>query len=264
MNKIKVSHEVPLCLLEESLNFNDYDYCLPHLLDENEEYRNFFIKARKDGRYIIMDNSLHELGHAYDTKRLLYWINELLPNEFIVPDVFFDKTRSIVNAKEWSSVILPEKTTKVAVVQATSIEEAIECYQTYKDLGYKKIAFSYSAPYYLSVCPHPNINLAKALGRITVVSKLFDLGIICKTDRVHLLGCCVPQEFGWYKGMPFIESIDTSNPIMAAIDGMVYQDHGLYEKPTSKIDEVLNKDLEMIDLNILTINIEMFRRINNL
>jgi hypothetical protein len=35
---MKVSHEVPLCLLEESLQFNDMDYCLPHLLDQNEEY----------------------------------------------------------------------------------------------------------------------------------------------------------------------------------------------------------------------------------
>ena len=30
---IKVSHEVPINLLEKSKLFNDYDYCLPHLLD---------------------------------------------------------------------------------------------------------------------------------------------------------------------------------------------------------------------------------------
>ncbi len=34
-----------------------------------------------------MDNSLHELGEAYDHKRLLHWVKELEPNEFIVPDV---------------------------------------------------------------------------------------------------------------------------------------------------------------------------------
>lgn len=264
MNKIKVSHEVPLCLLEESLKFNDYQYCLPHLLDQSEEYRNFFLQAKAEGRYIVMDNSLHELGTPYDTQRLLYWINELEPNEFIVPDYFFDKTRSVVSAREWASIVLPDKTTKVAVVQAKSLSEAVECYQTYKDLGYKKIAFSYSASYYLGICPHPNDNLAKALGRINVISKLFDMGIISKSDRVHLLGCCVPQEFGWYKDMPFIESIDTSNPIMAAIDGMRYDFNGLINKPKIKIDEALNMDLEMIDLELLLHNIGMFRIINGL
>lgn len=264
MNKIKVSYESPLCLLNESLNYNDYDYCLPHLLDQSEEYRNFFLKAKKEGRYIVMDNSVHELGTPLDTAQLLKWIDILEPNEFIVPDYFFDKTRSIVEAKHWSKIVIPEKTIKVAVIQAKSIAEAVECYQTYKDLGYKKIAFSYSALYYIGICPHPNDNLAKALGRITVISKLFDMGVISKTDRVHLLGCCVPQEFGWYKEMPFIESIDTSNPIMATIDGMVYQYCGLTDKPKSKIDDVLNIDIEMIDLSLLTHNIEMFRKINNL
>ena len=33
---VKVSHETPLCLLGDSEKFNDYDYCLPHLLDEEE------------------------------------------------------------------------------------------------------------------------------------------------------------------------------------------------------------------------------------
>ena len=85
--KIKISHEVPLTLLNESKQFNDYDYCLPHLLDQYKDYKDYFYQAKKEGRYIIMDNSLHELGEAYDTKRLLHWVSELEPNEFIVPDV---------------------------------------------------------------------------------------------------------------------------------------------------------------------------------
>ncbi len=35
---MKVSHETPYCLLEDSRFFNDYDYCLPHLLDEEPKY----------------------------------------------------------------------------------------------------------------------------------------------------------------------------------------------------------------------------------
>ena len=264
MNKIKISHEVPLCLLKESLKFNDYDYCLPHLLDQYEEYKNFFIKSKESGRYIIMDNSLHELGVAYDTKRLLYWINELKPNEFIVPDVWEDKTQSVVNAKSWIGVELPKEVTKVAVVQAQNLYEAIICYQTYKDLGYKKIAFSYGASYYNDLCPHPNKDLGKAIGRVKVISKLFDLNVINKTDRVHLLGCAVPQEFGWYKGMSFIESIDTSNPIMAALDSTFYTASGLYTKPEANMNDFFNIDRTKINENLLNHNILNFKKINGL
>ena len=212
---MRVSHEVPLNLLNASPNFNHYDYCLPHLLDKYESYKEYFLEARKQGRYIIMDNSLHELGEAYNTERLLHWIEVLKPDEFIVPDVWENMESSINNAAEWTQIKLPKDTLKVAVVQAKSIEEATECYLKYRALGYRKIAFSYGAKYYSELVPHPNREIATALGRVHVISTLYNNDVISKHDRVHLLGCAVPQEFIYYKDMPFIETIDTSNPIMA-------------------------------------------------
>jgi len=256
---MKISHEVPICLLEDSLRFNDYQYCLPHLLDQDEDYKNFFYKVKKQGVYIIMDNSLHELGHAYDESRLLHWINELKPNEFIVPDVWQNTSGSIVNAREWSSVILPKEVTKVAVVQATNFTDAVVCYQTYKDLGYKKIAFSYGAEYYLDHSNHPNKNIAKSLGRIEVVSKMYSMNLIRNNDRVHLLGCQVPQEFSWYKDMPFIETIDTSNPIMATLDGIQYGRNGLTEKPKSNMNDSFY--IDSINYELLDWNLKTFRKL---
>ena len=59
MKKIKVSHEVPFCLLTKSLEFNDYQYALPHLLESNEEYRNHFIECKKNNIEIYLENRLH-------------------------------------------------------------------------------------------------------------------------------------------------------------------------------------------------------------
>jgi hypothetical protein len=263
-NKIKVFHEVPFELLELSRDFTDGDYCLPHLMDQDEIYRNYFYDSKQQGRYIIMDNSLHELGTAYDTDRLLHWINELKPNEFIVPDVWENTTQSVVNARKWSQIRLPDEVTKVAVVQATSIGDAITCYQTYKDLGYKKIAFSYGASYYNDISDHPHKDLGKALGRIKLISQLYKNQIISATDRVHLLGCAVPQEFGWYVDMPFIESIDTSNPIMAALEGTAYTFNGLTEKPKLNMNQAQTWAYDNIDLGLLKHNVDSFRLINNL
>ena len=261
---IKVSHETPLCLLEDSIRFNDYDYALPHLFDEEPGYLEYFKNAKSKGRYIIMDNSLHELGHAYDSDRLIHWINELEPDEFIVPDVWEDRDASVVNARSWSKIVLPKKTTKVAVVQAQTIHEASTCYQTYKDLGYKKIAFSYGASYYNDVVPHPNKDLGKALGRLSVISALLETKVIHQSDRIHLLGCSVPQEFGWYRGFECIESIDTSNPVMAALEGISYSNAGLDKKPTANMNDYFYMLNDQVDYDLLTHNLTKFRQINNL
>jgi hypothetical protein len=260
---IKISHEVPICLLEHSLKFNMYNYCLPHLLDQNEEYRNFFYKSKAEGRYTIMDNSLHELGKAYDSSRLMYWINELQPNEFIVPDVWENRTKSVVNARQWANIELPENVTKVAVVQGKSYEDAVISYKTYKDLGYKKIAFSYGASYYNEIYPHINADLGKAMGRLWVISSLYKNKIIAKNDRVHLLGTAMPFEFKFYNDYPFIESIDTSNPIMAALEGTKYTD-GQHPKPKLNMNEVQTWPLEKIDVDLVYYNVILFRDINNL
>ena len=261
---IKISHETPLCLLEDSKHFNDYDYCLPHLLDEEKGYEKYFRQVKKEGRYIIMDNSLHELGEAYNNERLMYWINELEPDEFIVPDVWENRDASVENAKEWSKIILPKNTTKVAVVQATTIHEASTCYQTYKDLGYQKIAFSYGASYYNDIVPHPNTDIGKALGRLSIISALYKTKVISQNDRIHLLGCAVPQEFGWYKGYDCIESIDTSNPVMAALEGTRYNLSGLDKKPKANMNDYFYMLDEQVNWDLLTDNLNRFRTINDL
>jgi hypothetical protein len=264
MKKIKISHEVPFCLLTKSREFNDYDYCLPHLMDENEEYRVFFLNSKNIARYIIMDNSLHELGEAYNSDRLMYWVNKLEPDEFIVPDVWEDYAASVRNAKQWATVKMPANTTKVAVVQAKNIHEAMLCTQAYKDLGYKKIAYSYGASYYNDICPHPNKDLGKAIGRYMVIYDLYKQDVLSMFDRVHLLGTASPIEFGMYKNMPFIESIDTSSPIMAAIGEMPYTKMGLHMKPLANMNKHQDMSLDFVNEDLVEYNVEMFRRINGL
>jgi hypothetical protein len=194
----------------------------------------------------------------------MHWINELHPDEFIVPDVWEDMEASIKNAAEWIRIALPPNILKVAVVQAKSIREAAECYFKYKTLGYKKIAFSYGAAYYKEHFPHPTPAVATAVGRVSVISKLYKEGIIKDTDNVHLLGCAIPQEFAHYRNMPFITTIDTSNPIMAAIEGTLYEPYGLDQKPKTKIDDVIDSKIDKVQFGKVIMNTKYFRTINGI
>jgi len=266
-----VNHEVPKIFLEESKKFNNYEFCLPHLLDQDQDYLNHFLEAKKSGRFIIMDNSLHELGESYDSDRLLHWVDVIRPDVFIVPDVWEDMNKTLVNAKYWRQFKYPQEVDLMAVVQATSYLEASTCYQTLKDMGYKKIAFSYGAKYYRNFSFPDDGTKSKyeqlSSGRIQVINRLFKDKIILKSDYVHLLGCATPQEFEYYKDLPFIKSIDTSNPIMAAIEGLRYSYFGLDIKPKTDINShfFMEKD-EMYEKHLANINynVKRFKLINRL
>jgi len=260
MKKVIVSHEVPFCLLEKSLDFCDYQYALPHLLESNDEYRNHFIKCKEKGVEIYLDNSLHELGYSMDNPTLLKWIEILKPSNFFIPDVWEDKDASVRNARQWANIEVPQETTKIAVVQATSLHDAMLCTKIYQDLGYKKIAFSYGASYYNELCPISNKDLGKAIGRFMVISSLYEQKILTKHDRVHLLGTSAPIEFSMYKSIECIESIDTSNPIMAAIDNIKYTD-GLHEKPLSNLNMCSNISISEINEDLVYHNVKVFKDI---
>ena len=41
-----IAHEAPMSLMKKVRNLTDYDYALPHLLDENKEYSDFFYEQK--------------------------------------------------------------------------------------------------------------------------------------------------------------------------------------------------------------------------
>lgn len=259
---IKISHEVPKFLLNESLNWGmDYFYSLPHLMESDEEYRNFFLKCKEDGREIYLDNSLHELGFSLNDDVLLKWLNILEPSTFFVPDVWEDMEATIENAKRWIKWKdkFP-KTTLTAVIQAKNLAEVETCYTTFKSLGYDKVAFSYGASLYESRFPHQNKTISKAMGRVLVINLLKSWGVIKSNDRIHLLGCSAPGEFIFYKDAKFIESCDSSNPIMAALDGTYYTD-GFHDKPKSNMNDSFDIPFHNIDLQAVLHNVEAFKKL---
>ena len=90
------------------------------------------------------------------------------------------------------------------------------------------------------------------------------MGDIKQDDRIHLLGCAVPQEFGWYKDINCVESIDTSNPVMATLEDIQYKKHGLYKKPKANMNDFFYMLNDQVDFDLLDYNLKMFRKVNNL
>lgn len=93
---IQVSHESPICMLQQSKLYNDYDYALVHLFDTHEEYYKYFKDSVTQGeRKVYLDNSIFELGKSFDPVQYLKWIVRLNPTYYIVPDVLEDADGTI-------------------------------------------------------------------------------------------------------------------------------------------------------------------------
>ena len=242
---MKVSHELPLNLMHYGYQWNDYDYCLPHLIDQYDQYKIFFEKSRKDKRFIIMDNGLFE-GVTHTTEDLLSKIELVQPDIFIVPDAWNDATTTIRNAKSWMinyKAGLPEGVNLMAVCQGKDMGELVSTYQILVDLGYTYIAFNHSSIAYQKEYEGINHLKASMYGRMELIRRLVASGTIRNSHYHHLLGCSLPQEFMSYGDWKFIKSVDTSNPILVGAEGVRYTDSGIAFKPEHKLEHYFEKDL---------------------
>ena len=259
---MKISHESPLCLLDRSRSYNDYDYALVHLFETEPTYLQFFKDSLAQGRTVLLDNSIFELGTAFDTDKFAHWIKELQPTEYIIPDVLEDTIGTMDNALDWKEKYsdLPGKT--IGVVQGKSYEDIVQCYD-YLDnvIGVDKIAISFDYSYYLEVCPHPNKWMGYALGRVQTLTRLLNDGVINTKKPHHLLGCALPIEFMFYReGFEWLESLDTSSPIVHALLDFGYEPGGLVSKKSIKLIELLNTpEPTVAAMHTIRHNIQYFR-----
>jgi len=253
---MKVAHEVPFVMLEDSLEFNDYQYILPHLL-ENEKYLNFMLDYRKQNNsFIIMDNGLFE-NVKYTKKELIEYINIINPDVFITPDAWNDSDLTWDNYLEWKNKVDNEKI--MVVLQAKDMFDVEDLYNKLIDDGVKYIGLNHLAQFYDDFSAHPHFESRKTLGRIEYISYMQATNRLCKNVHYHLLGCNLATELKFYPSVyfPEIKTCDTSNPITLAFDGQKYQD-GIMYKPKTKIDDIINNyDEEKIKL--AKENIEYFR-----
>lgn len=257
-NKIKMAHEVPLSLLNDSLKFNDYQYVLPHLMDKYPIYNKFIKDYRKQkDSFIICDNGLFE-GVEHTHEDLLDKIFEIEPDIFIPPDVWNDSVLTYKNARDWYNKKLPVDL--MVVLQGETYDDMISIFQACYAIGYRYFAVNHSSISYEFHHPNKNKLISQMMGRIKFIHKLNNEinKHNYKDIYIHLLGASLPQEFVYYKEYPIIKSLDTSNPIIVGALGQRYNDYGLLTKPKEKIETFMESDLSSV-LKDIKFNIHKFK-----
>lgn len=260
---MKISHELPISLLEYSSDWNHYEYCLPHLIDKYSDYRQFFLDSRERDRFIIMDNGLFE-GVTHTTQDLLEKIDLIQPDIFIVPDEWNDSTITAKNAKHWLQYKMPMRTKLMVVLQGKTVSDIHLLYKQCVDLGYTHFAFNHSSVVYQELGGSENVLANQSVGRVLLIQYLLSQNVIKDHHYIHLLGASTPQEFTFYRdAIPtVINSVDTSNPIICGALGIRYTETGLLEKPKEKIEEFMEMDLDS-KLEDIIFNVNKFKEFCN-
>lgn len=257
---MKVSHESPLSLLEMSRDYNDYDYALVHLFESIPEYYQFFVDSLKQGREVILDNSIFELGESYDPDKFAEWIKKLQPTYYIIPDCLNNYQKTIDNLNNFINKYpnLPGK--RIGVVQGRTYEDICYCYNE-MDKYCDKIAISFDYDLYLEMIPEEGMNIWQrwCLGRQKLIEMLVNDNIINVNKKHHLLGIALPQELKSYYKYNWIDSVDTSNPIVHGLYNIKYNNGELSEKKSTKLVDLIHTEVNNEQLKCIKHNIKQFK-----
>lgn len=260
---IKIAHEAPISIFNHVQEVTDYDYALVHLFEESEKYWSLFERAKKKGREIILDNSIFELGAAFNADKYCEWIEKLEPTWYIIPDVLEDAQATVANLKEWKHRF---NSKTIGVVQGSTMEEMLWCYREVEPLV-DKVAISFDYSFFVNEDINGKLPTKfhhYMYGRDALLHYMLHNDIINTNKPHHLLGCGLPQEFSSYQGFNWIDSLDTSNPVVAGIKGIRYNStKGLEDKPSQKLFTMINEEIDPLTLEKILYNVETFRAIVN-
>lgn len=261
---IKTFHEAPKSIFRAVQSMTDGDYALVNLFAEDEEYYQMFKEAVRNGREVILDNGVFELGEAWNADQFASWVDRLQPTYYIVPDVLEKGQATIESFFNFIGTHkgLPGKV--IGVVQGENMYEFIRCYKAIEPYC-DKVGISFDCSWYRNDMQSGNKWEQLAGGRLKTLIQMDEAGIINRNKPHHLLGVSLPQEMQHYKlyGWKWIDSVDTSNPVVHGLKHIVYSSDGLHDKETQKLYTLINAQVDSAQLNAIVHNIKQFRRFCN-
>ena len=277
---MKTNSELPLCLLGQNNDLNQYDFVLFHLYISNKDYRNYYRNQRTlfPGRLMILDNSAYEFfvkGEELDLEKYFDVICELKPDMYILPDVLMNKEKTLRGVEcfmeKYGMKILEKSpySKPLAVAQGNSELDLLSCLSQFIHWGLTRVAIPFHNRFFKEMGMTVDADIQKkflewhdtdfvtddmlyAMGRVKFVNR--NREDIEPFNHIHLLGSHDPFEKTFYD---WVDTMDTGYPVKCAIAG--YEFGKEPHKPEVIIDEFLDKDLDKECKKLIKNNVRIFR-----
>lgn len=226
-----------------SIRNTDYQLLLPQLLS-NPRYVHAYLRARRDGAFMILDNGIAEgvqtsIGELHAKARMM------MVNEIVVPDTLGDLESTILQAKQYEASALREFR-YMGVVQGKTLAECYDCIRAFGELPY--------------IC---TLGIPRHL--LTTINKDARALIVAFVRRnfgwrfaVHLLGTSREymkefENYGQHYQDQGVRGVDTSAPYVYALAGATLVDNIRTERPDNYFDCII------ADSNLAHINIQLMK-----
>ena len=286
---MKISHEFPLQFYKNDFaeKYTDYDYCLVHRYLKNDEYKSYFLNAKKKERQIFLDNSLYELGSSFSGDTYANVIKELKPDYYFLPDVFNSYYPNIKSQIDFYEKYKDLPSKPIAIPHGISVSELIEAVRCFGNYFNKagvefRIAIPFgSAAFDNTTIVDPWMYKKNEINydplRMAYNRKRFIWMYSNELSKyeIHLLGCKNIAEFDIWENAfkkDFIKSIDTSLPVAMTLenDKVTYEDRFIktlkidgrcdmhFYKPNYLIDKHFDDHFD-INMDNLSKNINFFK-----
>lgn len=155
---------------------NAVHMALAHLCD-NEKYVNFYKGQSDQGKFIILDNSVIELGKAVTPEFLLEAAGKIGAHEIVVPDVYNNASETVKLARQFIPKIKNHGYRLMGVAHGKNISEWLWCVRNLIECGVDTIGV-----------PKVIVQNMGSTGRVNCLRNLARKFAPYEIPTIHLLG----------------------------------------------------------------------------
>uniref|UniRef100_A0A7C3WM14 Uncharacterized protein n=1 Tax=Dictyoglomus turgidum TaxID=513050 RepID=A0A7C3WM14_9BACT len=237
----------PTSYLEDFATKSKYHLILPHVLQSDSKYYEFYRKRIREKDFVILDNSIFELGTSFDANALLDIAEDLQVSVVVAPEAWEDaaETKKMVldfielhSSRNCNIPIL-------AMAQGKNVDEIIGSFffwNNHSKISYIGLPFSLDFEIEGVSDNIKSQTLKRVLNRWYLVDRI-NRYIRASSQKIvkptHLMGLSDAVELQRYKGDSYywIHSNDSSSAYIHGKHCIKYTDRGL---PCEKILEKVN------------------------
>jgi hypothetical protein len=214
---IQLAFELPIELLDTRSNF-DFDFVIASHCLKYPKYKEFYSKFRGE-RIMILDNGAFEDGKSIPFNQYLALITNLSPDIVVLPDVINNTVETMRETQlfcsKWDNNFRQmnrdemKHITFMGVLQGTSVAGCLETLKFY--IEEVENVNHIGIPYHLFYRPK--------------FIKDYNIDEVCRKNnmKIHILGLPNPFELVELANIPEIVSLDTSLPIVSAIQELRFK-----------------------------------------
>jgi hypothetical protein len=248
---MKLALECTTKLLPSIQPLADFDWVLAHKVLEDPDYAEYY---KASGRFKVLDNSVNEFLTPVDLNYLDEAASYVKPDLIVAPDYLGDMNKTREAVREAIHLFGKEKI--FPVVQGKDIDEILNLFKYYLELGLERVAIPYDI-----LAQREDNSVMMASNRRMVVNSIITRAPI--GFEVHLLGLNTLEELSYYRS-PYLISIDTGVPVLLGLKGYKLGDDPLPDKkeaPTMNLMDTYSD--EFADLSVAYYNVAYLRKLLN-